>query len=84
MGSEITIKYLNENDIRFIIPKNHRVYTLKLHKEKQSQWVAMVGNIKSDDAEELIISLIEYVFRDKRAVSLLNKLRIPRDLPIVS
>ncbi|MBM4762993.1 hypothetical protein [Bacillus sp. B15-48] len=83
MENEVIVKYVNESDIRFIVTKEKKVYTLKFLKEQADSWVAMVGNIKSDDTEELISSLLEKIFQDQQTNSILNKLQIPKDLPIV-
>ena len=82
MENEIIIKFVNEQDIRFIITKEKEVYTLRFQKD-QTNWSAKVGNIKSENTEELISTLLDKVFQDQQTNVLLNKLQIPKDLPIV-
>ncbi|GLB60965.1 hypothetical protein [Cytobacillus sp. NCCP-133] len=81
MENEITIKYVNEHDIRFIILKDGHFYTLKFQKNEHNSWTATIGNIQS---ENLIPYLLEILFQDAQTLNLLNELQVPMDIPVLS
>ncbi|SEN80878.1 hypothetical protein SAMN05192533_12157 [Mesobacillus persicus] len=82
MDNEIILKVVNELDIRIVIPNGKRVYTIRFHKENNDFWVAMIGNIKNDNNEELISYLLEKVYQDETTNSILNELQVPKNLRI--
>lgn len=81
MANQITVKFIDENDVRFIILKEDRFYTLKFQRNQREGWIVTIGNLESNDH---IPYLLEILFQNEQTLILFNELQIPMTLPVLN